>query len=211
MSVNDSPVTDSLRLERLTVGDLVEVSFDVAPGDVLCLSGASGSGKSRLLRAVADLEPHRGEVWLGELAQSAVPGHRWRRRVMLVPAESHWWADRVGEHLAEPDVRDLEALGFDREVLGWQVSRLSSGEKQRLALLRALCREPAALLLDEPTANLDDTNIQRVEAWLVEKIRERGWPVIWVAHDRAQIGRVAQRHLRILDGRLVEEEQTAWT
>ena len=160
---------------------------------------------------MADLEPHAGEVWLGELAQSAVPGHRWRRRVMLVPAESHWWADSVGEHLADPGDRDLEALGFGREVLGWQVSRLSSGEKQRLALLRALCLEPDALLLDEPTANLDDATTRRVETWLMEKIRERGWPVIWVAHDRAQIDRVARRHLRIEDSRLVEEGQTAWT
>ncbi|MCH4563739.1 ATP-binding cassette domain-containing protein [Halomonas sp. EGI 63088] len=211
MSVNDSSVTGLLRLARLGVGELEGVDLAVEPGEILCLSGASGSGKSRLLRAVADLEPHRGEVWLGELAQSAVPGHRWRRRVMLVPAESHWWADRVGEHLAEPDVRDLEALGFDREVLEWQVSRLSSGEKQRLALLRALCCEPSALLLDEPTANLDDATSRRVETWLVERVHERGWPVIWVAHDRAQIGRVAKRHLRILDGRLVEEEQAAWT
>ncbi|WP_240618388.1 ABC transporter ATP-binding protein [Halomonas heilongjiangensis] len=211
MSATAPPATDSLRLDRLGIGELESVDLAVEPGEILCLSGASGAGKSRLLRAVADLEPHRGEVWLGELAQSAVPGHRWRRRVMLVPAESHWWADGVGEHLADPGDRDLEALGFDREVLGWQVSRLSSGEKQRLALLRALCREPAALLLDEPTANLDDATARRVEAWLVERVRERGWPVIWVAHDRAQIGRVARRHLRIHGGGLVEEEQAAWT
>ncbi|SFU35187.1 ABC transporter ATP-binding protein [Halomonas korlensis] len=211
MSVTAPSATDSLRLDGLGIGDLAEINLEVDPGEVHCLSGPSGSGKSRLLRAVADLEPHGGEVWLGSQAQSSLPGHEWRARVMLVPAESHWWADSVAEHFSDAAPADLEALGFGLEVLGWQVSRLSSGEKQRLALLRAVSREPAALLLDEPTANLDDATTRRVEAWLVARIRERGWPVIWVAHDRSQIERVARRHLWIHAGRLVEEEQGAWT
>ncbi|WP_108445323.1 ABC transporter ATP-binding protein [Halomonas denitrificans] len=202
------PATEALRLDRLSVGDLAPVSLTLAPGEILCLSGTSGSGKSRLLRAVADLEPHGGEAWLGETAQSSLAGHAWRARVMLVPAESQWWADTVGEHLPEARRDDLEALGFSPEVCDWQVARLSSGEKQRLALLRALSREPAALLLDEPTANLDDATARRVEAWLCARIRARGWPVIWVAHDPAQIARVADRHRRIVEGRL--EEAGAW-
>ncbi|MDZ7852454.1 MAG: ATP-binding cassette domain-containing protein [Halomonas sp.] len=199
----------ALRLARLAIGELAEVSLIIAPGEVHCLSGPSGSGKSRLLRAVADLEPHAGEAWLDDIDQSSLPAHEWRARVMLVPAESHWWADSVGEHLPQADVSDLEALGFTTEVLGWQVARLSSGEKQRLALLRAVSREPAALLLDEPTANLDDATTRRVEAWLVTRIRERGWPVLWVAHDPAQIARVAQRHWRIEGSELLEV--ASWT
>ncbi|TLF52534.1 ABC transporter ATP-binding protein [Halomonas urmiana] len=200
--------TDALSLKRLAVGELAEVSLTIAPGEVHCLSGPSGSGKSRLLRAVADLEPHDGEAWLGETAQSSLAGHAWRARVMLVPAESQWWGDTVGEHLADARLDDLETLGFAAEVRDWQVARLSSGEKQRLALVRALSREPSALLLDEPTANLDDATARRVEAWLGARIRERGWPVIWVAHDPAQIDRVADRHWRIVEGRL--EEAGAW-
>lgn len=199
---------DALRLDRLSIGDLAPVDLTLAPGEILCLSGTSGSGKSRLLRAVADLEPHGGEMWLGETAQSSIAGHAWRARVMLVPAESQWWADTVGEHLTEPCLDDLEALGFAAEVLDWQVARLSSGEKQRLALVRATCRQPSALLLDEPTANLDDATARRAEAWLGARIRARGWPVIWVAHDPAQIDRVADRHRRIVEGRL--EEAGAW-
>nr|WP_275298135.1 ATP-binding cassette domain-containing protein [Halomonas campisalis] len=194
----------------MAIGDVAPVRQTVAPGEILCLSGASGSGKSRLLRAIADLEPHEGEVWLGEQAQSATPGHVWRRAVMLVPAESHWWAERVGEHLLEPETADLAALGFERAVLDWSVAHLSSGEKQRLALLRTVSRAPSALLLDEPTANLDDATARRVEAWLTERIRQRGWPTLWVAHDMAQIRRVADWHCRLVEGRLTEE-RAPWT
>ncbi|PWV74555.1 ATP-binding cassette domain-containing protein [Halomonas sp. A11-A] len=201
----------TLRLEGVAIGTLSDVSLAVCPGEIHCLSGPSGSGKSRLLRAVADLEPHAGEVWLGEVAQSSLPAHAWRARVMLVPAESQWWADSVGEHLpAPPDAEDLAALGFEAAVLGWQVARLSSGEKQRLALLRALGQAPSALLLDEPTANLDDATTRRVEEWLVGRIRQRGWPVIWVAHDRNQIARVADCHWHIHGTELQAEEMAPW-
>ncbi len=204
------PAGDALRCTNMSAGSLTEVDMVVEPCGIHCLSGPSGSGKSRLLRAFADLEPHGGEVWLGDVAQSSLPAHRWRAQVMLVPAESQWWADRVGDHLGRVDAADLEALGFDRTVLDWQVARLSSGEKQRLALLRAIGQAPAALLLDEPTANLDEGSTRRVEAWLVERIRQRGWPVIWVAHDPGQIDRVANRHWRIEGSGLVAEEASGW-
>lgn len=197
----------SLHLVRLAVGELAPVTLTVAPGEVHCLSGPSGSGKSRLLRAVADLEAHGGEAWLGDIDQASLPAHAWRARVMLVPAESHWWEDEVGEHLPRAEASDLAALGFTPEVLTWQVARLSSGEKQRLALLRAVSLEPSVLLLDEPTANLDGETTRRVEAWLMARIRERHWPVLWVAHDADQIARVATRHWRI-QGRNLREAPT---
>ncbi|MFW3616262.1 ABC transporter ATP-binding protein [Billgrantia antri] len=202
--------TGPLRLAGVGIGALHGIDLEISAGEIVCLSGASGSGKSRLLRAVADLEPHAGEVWLGGQAQSRTPGHVWRRRVMLVPAESHWWAETVGEHFeAQPEDEALAALGLEPEALTWQIGRLSTGEKQRLGLLRAVSREPRALLLDEPTANLDVETGERVEAWLTARIRERGWPALWVAHDRRQIARVASRHWRIASGRL-EAAEVAW-
>ncbi len=199
-----------LRLDSVAIGELAEVSLVLEPGEIGCLSGPSGSGKSRLLRAVADLEPHAGEVWLGEQAQSQTPGHTWRRQVMLVPAESQWWSDTVGEHFpSRPEEAELAALGFESDALEWQVSRLSTGEKQRLALLRAISREPRVLLLDEPTANLDDATRDRVESWLASRIEARGCPTLWVAHDLEQIARVASRHWRITSGRL-EQAVVAW-
>ncbi len=192
-----SDTSPSLKIQSLSVGALRPIDLTVAPGEVVCLSGESGSGKSRFLRAVADLEPHEGKVSLGDLDRASMPAHQWREQVMLVPAESQWWADRVGEHFCGPMPEALSALGFSDDVTSWEVARLSSGEKQRLAAIRALSCQPKALLLDEPTANLDDHSIQLFEQWILGVIQTKKMPVLWVAHDEAQMARVGQRHFRI--------------
>lgn len=196
------PENAALEVSGVGVGTLADVAFHVPPGGILGLSGPSGSGKSRLLRALADLDPHVGRITLGDIEQQAVSGHVWRAAVMMVPAESQWWADSVGEHFPVDDPDGFAALGFGPEAMTWQVSRLSSGEKQRLALLRAVVHQPRALLLDEPTANLDPDTIVRVEAWLTALVCARRWPVLWVAHDMEQIARVADQHLRIVGSAL---------
>ncbi|MFN2332847.1 MAG: ATP-binding cassette domain-containing protein [Wenzhouxiangellaceae bacterium] len=198
----ESASDNELELREMTIGELVPVSLSVAAGEIVFVSGPSGSGKTRLLRAVADLEPHAGDARLGAMHQSETPAHRWRRRVMLVPAESQWWYDTVGEHF-ETDMSDgLEALALSDQAMGWSISRLSTGEKQRLALLRALSCRPKALLLDEPTANLDSETIRRVEQWLADLVWQHRLPTIWVAHDAGQIERLGSRHFRIEDGAL---------
>lgn len=197
MSPGDAILTD-LVLENLSVGTLSNVSLTVPAGQVVCLSGPSGSGKSRLLRAVADLEPHDGRISLGDTAQLDVPAHQWRSRVVMVPADSQWWFDEVGGHFADDARAGLpSALGFPPGVMEWSISRLSSGERQRLALWRALVLEPEVLLLDEPTANLDNDSTEAIESWLLDEIRRRQIAVLWVAHDPAQIHRVTDAHYRI--------------
>jgi ABC-type iron transport system FetAB ATPase subunit len=172
--------------------------FTVGAGKCLAVHGPSGSGKTLLLRAIADLDPHVGEVKLGETPQTAYSGPQWRSRVGLLVAESHWWSERVGEHfegVADGWRSNLAELGFDEAVLDKDVEQLSSGERQRLALLRMLARGPSVLLLDEPTANLDPENAARVEALLTAYRDERSAPLIWVSHDRAQRRRVASAEL----------------
>nr|WP_163502304.1 ATP-binding cassette domain-containing protein [Halomonas socia] len=200
-----------LRLDAISIGHLHAVSLEVAAGDIVCLSGPSGSGKTRLLRAIADLEPHGGEAWLGNIARGDWRGSDWRHRVMLIPADSQWWYERVGEHFPDPRCESLKAslaqLGFAADALDWDVAQLSSGEKQRLGLLRAIAHRPKVLLLDEPTANLDADNITRCEAWLRQQICDTPLAALWVAHDMDQIARVATRHLHIAGQHL---EPQAW-
>jgi ABC-type iron transport system FetAB ATPase subunit len=169
----------------------------VKAGECVGITGASGSGKSLFLRAVADLDPRDGRVSLDGVAAETVPGHQWRRRVGLLPAESRWWAGRVGDHFKTADERWLAEMGFEPETMEWSVSRLSSGERQRLGLLRLLAVRPKALLLDEPTANLDGENVRRAERVVAEYRRMFAPPVLWVGHDPEQVRRVADRHLRL--------------
>jgi ABC-type iron transport system FetAB ATPase subunit len=193
------------RVNNLHTDWLQGTDLTLPPGAIFCISGASGSGKSRLLRVLADLEPHQGEIWLGDIEQQSLPAHQWRQRVRMVPAESQWWFDQVGEHFPDDySAAEFPELDLPDAALNWEVSRLSSGEKQRLALLRALAWTPQVLLLDEPTANLDSETAAKVETWLLQKIRHNAWPTLWVSHDPQQIKRVADRHFVIQEGQLRE-------
>jgi ABC-type multidrug transport system ATPase subunit len=192
----------ALRMERLETGLIGPVSFEVAEGECVALMGASGSGKSLLLRAIVDLDKSSGTVTLGDLERGNMPASAWRKLVALVPAESGWWSDRVCDHFPrEADAGYLlDALALTG-ALEWEVTRLSTGERQRLAIARAMCRNPKALLLDEPTASLDEAATRRVED-LVARLCRSGVAVLMVTHDRRQGARVASRVLHMADGRL---------
>jgi len=194
-------------VEALTVGPLQDVCLALAPGEILGISGPSGSGKSRLLRALADLDPHSGILRCGGQDADALSGPAWRRQVRYLPAESAWWSERVGDHFPlPPESTTLARLGLTPAALEWSVTRLSSGERQRLALLRALADRPRVLLLDEPTANLDTGNRLAAEALVGDYARTEAAGVIWVSHDSAQLARVATRRLVVQAGRLIARE-----
>ncbi len=185
-------------------------SLTLQRGECVGLSGPSGSGKTRLLRAVADLDVHTAHMWLDGVACEDTSAPVWRRRVGLLPSESAWWYDEVGAHFGSAPATDrLQALGFGDEVLHWRVDRLSSGERQRLAVLRLLSIEPRVLLLDEPTANLDEDNAAGVESLVRDYLLRRDAAAIWVGHDNRQLQRVAARCYRIDQERLVETEAAA--
>ena len=193
-----------LRAEGVRTRHVGPCNLAVSAGECVTLSGPSGSGQTLLLRALADLDPHQGRVWLDDKEQHAMSGPEWRRWVAYLPGESHWWAPQVGDHF-EGDVSELlVAVGFEPACLGWEVSRLSAGERQRLALVRLLAIRPRALLLDEPTANLDNDNTLKVEALVTRYLTDHHAPVLWVSHSPQQERRIARRHLRMDQGRLTE-------
>ncbi|MDE2081193.1 MAG: ATP-binding cassette domain-containing protein [Burkholderiales bacterium] len=188
-------------LRRLEVGP---IDLDLAAGDCLAVTGPSGAGKSVLLRMLADLDPHEGQAWLDGQACSAMPAPVWRRQVCYVAADSGWWLPQVGPHFtAGTDLATLlPRAGIAAEAAGWPVARLSTGERQRLALLRALRPGVRVLLLDEPTSGLDADNVARIEALLRQQLAQ-GLALLMVTHDAAQAARLATHHLALRGGRPV--------
>ena len=161
-------------------------SFNLHSGDFLFISGNSGVGKSLLLKALADLIVHQGSIFLNQDEQQSIAAHLWRKKVMLVPAESQWWHESVQEHFLQLDINMLNTVGLPKQILTQTVHDLSSGEKQRLAILRALQHQPSVLLLDEATANLDAHSKQLVEQMLLEYVSQHQAIIIWVSHDQKQ-------------------------
>jgi ABC-type iron transport system FetAB ATPase subunit len=199
-----------LDVAGLRVDGVGPVDLWLAPGECLVLSGPSGAGKSRLLCAIADLDVHQGSVSCRGTAAEALAPSEWRRRVGMLAADSQWWGDRVDEHFRAPPPADaLEALDLDARLLDAPVARLSSGERQRFALLRLLANRPRVLLLDEPTANLDPDNVGRVENLIADYTLSENAAVLWVSHDPLQISRVAHRRMRMQGGRLIRAPQAA--
>ena len=192
-------VGDSLlRLQNIAVAPVAPFSATVAAGDMIAVSGESGSGKSRLLYALADMIPHEGSAALTNTPCESMPAPHWRQQVMLLPSHIAWWFDTAAEHFAPaPDEAKLKALHLEQALLTKPIGELSTGQRQRLAILRALSRNPRILLLDEPTANLDHNNTLAVEHLIKHWLQQADRAVIWCTHSPEQIARIANRHWQI--------------
>ncbi|MDB5850418.1 MAG: hypothetical protein JWP29_4170 [Rhodoferax sp.] len=177
--------------------------LDIQAGECVAVVGRSGSGKSVLLRLIADLDPHEGEVALHGRLRSTWAAPEWRAQVVYQAAEPAWWAATAGEHMngatAEVLAPWLARLGLDAELLDADVTRLSTGERQRMALVRSLSRQPRVLLLDEPTASLDAASALAVEQLVAEKMQRDGLVVVLVTHAREQADRLGHRVLQVRD------------
>jgi len=190
-----------LRVEHLQAGALPPLTFKVAAGECLAIEGPSGAGKTRLLRAIADLDPAQGQVFLSGAERLEMPAPQWRRLVRYCAAEPAWWSDTprdafTGATASRID-RLLHSLGLESAVLDRTVASVSTGERQRLALARALLDEPQVLLLDEPTAALDPQSTALAEE-LIRYQMLAGRCAILVSHDRGQIERLAHARLLLL-------------
>lgn len=191
-----------------------DLDLALAPGERLAIAGPSGSGKTLLLRTLAALEPmQRGEIiFQGRpLAEWSMPVYR--AHVVYLPQRPALPEGKVEAALQAPfhfQVRQrrpfpveqaqkwLQMLGRDATFLQQRTDRLSGGEAQIVAILRALLTAPVVLLLDEPTASLDAEAVAAIErliaTWLHET-RERA--CVWTSHDRQQLERNSDRILSL--------------
>jgi len=197
--------SSSLKIQQLEYQTIGPLNLQINAAQCVGLSGESGCGKSLLLRAVADLDEHQGDVSLDDVNANKMSAPQWRKKVAILPADSQWWLDTVGEHFDQVDKDMLSMLGFDEDALSWSISRISSGEKQRLALLRLLANKPSVLLLDEPTANLDKNNTLLFEKIVLDYLKQNNACAIWVSHDLEQLERVASINFKLQSGRLVPQ------
>lgn len=198
-----------------------DLDLTLHPGELVTVRGPTGAGKSLLLRALAQLDPSdAGRLELLGRPAEAYAATEWRRRVVylhqspaLLPgtaeenlrAPFQWGAHGDRSYDRDRTLAWLEPLDRGSAWLERPVADFSGGERQLLALLRALLVEPSILLLDEPTAALDPAATGTVErtvgSWL-DRSGERPRSALWVTHDVAQARRVGGRRLRLEHGRL---------
>jgi len=206
MNMNPSSIqTAAAQTEVLKAVDLHSAcagpySFTLARGRCLVVSGPSGAGKSQLLRMIADLDENAGEISLHGVPRAQIFAPDWRRQVVYQSAEPAWWETHVKDHFRQAQLADASALlaqlNLPADMLDAEVSRLSTGERQRMALIRSLLVKPAVLLLDEPTGALDESNTAAVEAVLKARL-QAGLALVLVTHSAEQAGRLADDRLHI--------------
>jgi ABC-type iron transport system FetAB ATPase subunit len=154
---------------------------------------------------IADLDPSEGKIWLNGRERASMPAPEWRKQATYVSAESGWWADMVIEHFSASTRSEIAALsarlGVRADLLDAPVAQLSTGEKQRLSLVRALLPNPPVLLLDEPTGPLDEDSVTQVEALLQERMAA-GTSILLVTHDPRQAERLGVQRYRMMAGHM---------
>ena len=211
----DEPQLVAFEFDRVTVrrGDrrvLDEVTAQIPAAGITVISGPSGAGKTTLLRLCNRLEvPDAGTVRYRGRPLDKLDPLALRRRVGMVFQRPTPFPGTVAGNLAvahpEAGPKEMSAalkrVALDPVLLAQEARTLSGGELQRMCLARTLVTQPETLLLDEPTSALDAQPKQVFET-TARELAAQGITIIWVTHDGAQAGRVADRVYRLLDGHL---------
>ena len=218
MSAVTNPVV--LRAEHLgrTVRDKIlveDVNFELQKGGVLAITGSSGSGKTSLLRLLNRLdEPTSGTVLVEGADYHNIEARELRRKLGMVTQRPYLFPGSVADNLRFGPAQRGEILPLEtieelltqvglKDYSRRDVANLSGGEAQRVSVARALANSPLALLLDEPTAALDEAAKLEVESAIQKVMRDQGLTCIVVTHDIAQAARLAERALVVEHGRIV--------
>jgi len=217
-------VTRTLHLDGRELRILRGLSFHVAPGEWVALTGPSGSGKSTLLGLLAGIDrPTTGRVSVEGVELSALPEARLARlrneKIGLVFQSFHLIATLTAQENVEAplyigprrrEARRLAAEMLERVGLAERTRhlphQLSGGEQQRVAIARALVAGPRVLLADEPTGNLDSAASRQVLALIAQLRAQMGLTIVMVTHE-PHVAAYAGRRLHLVDGQLAEPPQ----
>lgn len=195
-----------LRVERGTRVIVDGVNLEIARGEVFALTGASGSGKSTILRAIAGLERYTGTIAVdGNRAGLVFQSHFLFEHLSALDNVRLAPVHAGGLTVAAATARAmalLEELGVAGRAQAWP-RELSGGEAQRVAIARALAMEPAVLLLDEPTASLDPARRADLGR-LLRSLAAHGRSLLLTSHDAGFVDAFADRTALLQAGRLVE-------
>ena len=210
-----------IRIERLRKRFGERLQFDIGQfsldaGRAYVLTGVNGAGKSTLLRVLAGLERADAEGVIFESQATTLSPYPAAMRMAVVYVHQHpvmfstSVAANIGYGLVARGIAKQAGAKLVGEAMEWagvahlrdsDPSRLSGGEKQRIALARARVLEPKLLLLDEPTANLDGAAREQVLALIPQLVKE-GTCVVMACHDRDLIGLPGVERLKLRDGKL---------
>jgi len=214
-----------LRSVQLALGDgaskvqiLKNISLDIAKGEAVALIGPSGSGKSTLLMTMAGLErPDSGQILvedtdLGPMNEDELARFRGRhigivfQSFHLIPTMNALENVAIPLELAgAPDATSRAKAELIRVGLGERLThypaQLSGGEQQRVAIARALAPNPAILVADEPTGNLDESNGTAIIDLLFALKKERGATLVLVTHDSG-LASLCDRQIRLRSGQI---------
>jgi len=222
-SVQAQQVTKVYRQDRVAVEALKDVDLNIAESEFLALVGPSGSGKSTLLNLIGGLDrPTTGRLWIGDRELGGLSRRELSqlRRVSigfvfqqfnLIPVLSA--LENVEYVMLLQGVEDAERRRRARAMLaevglkGLEERRpgeLSGGQQQRVAVARAMVAEPALVLADEPTANLDSTTGQALIELMRQLNTEKGTTFVFSTHDPMVMAH-ARRLVRLRDGQVAED------
>ena len=199
---------------------LKDISFEIAKTELICLIGASGAGKTSLLRLLNRLsEPSAGTIYLEGQDYRSIPVIQLRQQIVLVQQESKLLGMTVKEALAYPlSLRGLERLQIQQRILYWSDQlhipqewlertevQLSVGQRQTVAIARALVTQPKILLLDEPTSALDAGRASQLLQVLSNLAAAGETTIVMVNHQLELAQAFCQRLLYLENGQLIQD------